>query len=155
VAKCGDRSGRRASRRDPARRLTGIALVAAVVAACGESGANHGETCRTLTDLLQSTSNVSAMTKEDFNKIQDITTNILRSKVPNEIKSDVQTYGKAYAPLRAVYEKYNFDGAKVRAALPTDLDVPKALEALSSSSMWQAAATRLLTYQQQNCAPNG
>ena len=91
----------------------------------------------------------------NFHDYRDNLKNIPSSKVPNEIKSDVQTYGKAYAPLRAVYEKYNSDGAKVRAALQTDLDVPRALEALSSSSMWQAAATRLLTYQQEKCAPNG
>jgi hypothetical protein len=115
------------------------------------SGQGSSDLCSYAKQLEESgtVTNLSTASKADFEKFKGIVKNI-EDKAPDEIKGDVQTYEKFLADLQTVFEKYNYDTAKIGAAAATDPDVQKVLASINDPD-FTASTTRLDAYFKQVC----
>jgi hypothetical protein len=92
------------------------------------------------------------ISKANLDKLNDVFQKV-EAKAPAEIKSDVQTFAKVFATLRAVYAKYNYDPAKLTSAA-SDPDVQN-LEKMFTDPSFQAASARINAYFEQVCGIGG
>jgi hypothetical protein len=121
------------------------------------TGKNSGEFCKYAKQIEQDSAfgdsfmeSTDAKTmKDDLKKAQDVFSTAI-GKAPSEIKPDMQTMQKALKSLSDLMSGYDYDMAKMTAAVEKDPNLAAKLEAFSSTEFEQASE-RVDAYFSQVC----
>ena len=87
--------------------------------------------------------------KDGFTKTLDVI-NTAVGKAPNEIKADLQTLQAGFKQIAAFYASYDYDVAKLTAAMQKDPSLVSKIDALNSDA-YSAASDRVDAYFAQVC----